>query len=74
VATLYLLPCPIAEGSELSVLPVQAIAIAQRLTYFLAENAKTAKGKVNKPPLRPFLHPPCTFLFPRMNTDTHGSN
>jgi 16S rRNA (cytidine1402-2'-O)-methyltransferase len=44
VATLYLLPCPIADGSELSVLPAQVIAIAQRLTYFLAENAKTARA------------------------------
>ena len=44
MATLFLLPCLIAEGSELSVLPAQVIAIAQRLTYFLAENAKTARA------------------------------
>ncbi|HSQ11051.1 MAG TPA: SAM-dependent methyltransferase [Burkholderiaceae bacterium] len=44
MATLYLLPCAIAEGSELSVLPAQVIAIAQRLTYFLAENAKSARA------------------------------
>jgi 16S rRNA (cytidine1402-2'-O)-methyltransferase len=44
VATLYLLPCPIAAGSELSVLPARVIAIAQRLTYFLAENAKSARA------------------------------
>ena len=44
MATLYLLPCPIAAGSELSVLPAQVIAIAQRLDYFLAENAKSARA------------------------------
>jgi 16S rRNA (cytidine1402-2'-O)-methyltransferase len=44
VATLYLLPTPIAEGSELSVLPAEVIAIARTLTYFLAENAKAARS------------------------------
>lgn len=44
MSTLFLLPCPIAEGSELAVLPAQVIAIAQRLTYFLAENAKSARA------------------------------
>jgi 16S rRNA (cytidine1402-2'-O)-methyltransferase len=44
VATLFLLPCPIADGSALSVLPAQVIAIAQSLTYFLAENARSTRA------------------------------
>jgi 16S rRNA (cytidine1402-2'-O)-methyltransferase len=42
--TLFLLPCPIAEGTRDAVLPAEVIAIARRLTYFLAENAKATRA------------------------------
>ena len=42
--TLYLLPCPIADGSVDAVMPAGVIAIARGLTYFLAENAKSARA------------------------------
>lgn len=42
--TLYLLPCPIAAGSLDAVLPAEVIAIARRLDYFLAEDAKSARA------------------------------
>jgi 16S rRNA (cytidine1402-2'-O)-methyltransferase len=42
--TLYLLPCPIAAGPPVAVLPAAVIAIACRLDYFLAENAKSARA------------------------------
>ncbi|MGZ8272665.1 MAG: SAM-dependent methyltransferase [Burkholderiaceae bacterium] len=42
--TLYLMPCPIAAGSLDAVLPVEVIAIARRLDYFLAEDAKSARA------------------------------
>jgi 16S rRNA (cytidine1402-2'-O)-methyltransferase len=42
--TLYLLPCPIAEGTRDAVLPPEVIAIARGLACFLAENAKTARA------------------------------
>jgi 16S rRNA (cytidine1402-2'-O)-methyltransferase len=43
-ATLYLLPCPIAEGPVDAVLPGEVLAVARRLEHFLAENAKTARA------------------------------
>jgi 16S rRNA (cytidine1402-2'-O)-methyltransferase len=56
VATLYLLPCPIAPGVVRAVLPHDVIAIAHRLDYFLAENARSAraflKGIEHPRPLR----------------------
>ena len=42
--TLYLLPCPIAADSLEAVLPPEVIAIARRLDYFLAEEAKSARA------------------------------
>jgi 16S rRNA (cytidine1402-2'-O)-methyltransferase len=42
--TLYLLPCPIAEGTENAVLPPDVVALARSLTYFLAENAKSTRA------------------------------
>lgn len=42
--TLFLLPCPIAAGSADAVLPAQVIATARGLSYFLAENAKSARA------------------------------
>lgn len=42
--TLYLLPCPIAIGPPEAVLPAAVIAVACRLEYFLAENAKSARA------------------------------
>jgi 16S rRNA (cytidine1402-2'-O)-methyltransferase len=42
--TLFLLPCPIAADTRDSVLPVEVIAIACGLSYFLAENAKAARA------------------------------
>lgn len=42
--TLYLLPCPIAAGTRDSVLPIEVISIAHGLSYFLAENAKSARA------------------------------
>jgi 16S rRNA (cytidine1402-2'-O)-methyltransferase len=42
--TLFLLPCPIAAGSADAVLPAQVIETARGLTYFLAENAKSARA------------------------------
>jgi len=42
--TLFLLPCPIAEDTRDAVLPAEVIAVARRLTYFLAENAKATRA------------------------------
>lgn len=42
--TLYLLPCPIAPGSLDAVLPAEVVAIARRLDYFLAEEAKSLRA------------------------------
>ena len=42
--TLYLLPCPIAAGPIGAVLPAEVIAIARRIDYFLAEEAKSARA------------------------------
>jgi len=42
--TLYLLPCPIAEGSLHASLPAGVIATARRLEHFLVEDAKTARA------------------------------
>ena len=42
--TLYLLPCPVAAGPLDAVLPAEVIAIARRLDYFLAEDAKSARA------------------------------
>jgi 16S rRNA (cytidine1402-2'-O)-methyltransferase len=42
--TLYLLPCPVAAGPLDAVLPAEVIAIARRLDYFLAEEAKSARA------------------------------
>lgn len=42
--TLYLLPCPIAEGPLAAALPADVIALARRLDHFLVENAKSARA------------------------------
>ncbi|MDZ7652322.1 MAG: SAM-dependent methyltransferase [Burkholderiaceae bacterium] len=42
--TLYLLPTPLADGTALDVLPPATLTIARRLSYFLAEDAKTARA------------------------------
>jgi len=42
--TLYLVPCPIADGPVDAVLPAGVIAVARRLDCFLAENAKSARA------------------------------
>lgn len=42
--TLYLLPTPIAEVPADDVLPAGTLAVARRLGYFLAENAKSARA------------------------------
>jgi 16S rRNA (cytidine1402-2'-O)-methyltransferase len=42
--TLFLLPCPIAEGTEGAVMPSDVVATARSLNRFLAENAKTARA------------------------------
>jgi 16S rRNA (cytidine1402-2'-O)-methyltransferase len=42
--TLFLLPTPLAEGTALDVLPPATLAVARRLSYFLAEDAKTARA------------------------------
>ncbi|HQR21689.1 MAG TPA: SAM-dependent methyltransferase [Burkholderiaceae bacterium] len=42
--TLYLLPCPIAEGTRDVALPHDVVAIARTLSRFLAENAKSARA------------------------------
>jgi len=42
--TLYLLPTPISEGAAELTLPSSVIAVARRLNYFLAENAKSARS------------------------------
>jgi 16S rRNA (cytidine1402-2'-O)-methyltransferase len=42
--TLYLLPCPIAAGALDQALPEGVLRIARDLSYFLAENAKSARA------------------------------
>lgn len=42
--TLHLLPTALAAGSELATLPAATLAVARRLDYFLAENAKSARA------------------------------
>lgn len=42
--TLYLLPTPIAEVPAADVLPARTLAVARRVDYFLAEDAKTARA------------------------------
>lgn len=42
--TLYLLPCPIAEGTRDAVMPPEVVAIARGLDCFLVENAKSARA------------------------------
>lgn len=42
--TLYLLPCPIADGPVTDVLPDGVLQVARGLSYFLAENAKSARA------------------------------
>lgn len=42
--TLYLLPCPIADGPVAEVLPDGVVQVARGLTYFLAENAKSTRA------------------------------
>lgn len=42
--TLYLLPCPIAAGPIDAVLPAEVVAVARRVDYFLAEEAKSARA------------------------------
>lgn len=41
--TLFLLPCPIAEGALDASLPAEVVAIARRIEHFLVEDAKTAR-------------------------------
>jgi len=50
--TLYLMPCPIAVGPIDEVMPDGVIRIARGLSYFLAENAKSARAV-----LKLFGHP-----------------
>ena len=50
--TLYLMPCPIAVGPIDEVMPGGVIRIARDLSYFLAENAKSARAV-----LKLFGHP-----------------
>ena len=40
---LYLLPVPLAESDIVDVLPAHVVTIAAGLTYFVVENAKTAR-------------------------------
>lgn len=42
--TLYLLPCPIADGPVSAVLPDGVLQVTRGLTYFLAENAKSTRA------------------------------
>jgi len=42
--TLFLLPCPIAKGTESAVMPPDVAALARTLTCFLAENAKSTRA------------------------------
>jgi 16S rRNA (cytidine1402-2'-O)-methyltransferase len=42
--TLYLLPCPLAEGPLGAALPADVIALARSLDHFLVENAKSARA------------------------------
>jgi 16S rRNA (cytidine1402-2'-O)-methyltransferase len=42
--TLFLLPCPIADGTAGDVLPAGVLQIARGLSYFLAENAKSTRA------------------------------
>lgn len=42
--TLYLLPCPIAEGSIAAALPPAVVEIGRRIDHFLVENAKSARA------------------------------
>jgi len=42
-ATLYLIPLPLGESVLADVLPIHTIQITQKLKYFIAENAKTAR-------------------------------
>lgn len=41
---LYLLPCPISDAPAETVLPDAVLGIARRLSYFLAENAKSTRA------------------------------
>ena len=41
---LYLLPCPISDAPAETVLPDGVLGIARRLSYFLAENAKSTRA------------------------------
>ncbi len=49
---LYLLPTPIANGPAEDVLPAATLAVARRVDYFLAENAKSARAA-----LKAMAHP-----------------
>jgi 16S rRNA (cytidine1402-2'-O)-methyltransferase len=42
--TLFLLPTPLADGTALDVLPPATLTVARRVSYFLAEDAKTARA------------------------------
>jgi 16S rRNA (cytidine1402-2'-O)-methyltransferase len=42
--TLFLLPCPIADGAIADVMPEGVLQIARDLSYFLAENAKSTRA------------------------------
>lgn len=41
--TLYMIPCPIAEGEPQAVLPAGTLDILRRLDRFIVENARTAR-------------------------------
>ena len=41
--TLYLIPTPLADDTAAQVLPPQVVAAVGRLSYFLVENARTAR-------------------------------
>ncbi|MCU0938217.1 MAG: SAM-dependent methyltransferase [Burkholderiaceae bacterium] len=42
--TLFLLPTPLADGTALDVLPPATLTVARRVSYFLAEDAKSARA------------------------------
>jgi 16S rRNA (cytidine1402-2'-O)-methyltransferase len=42
--TLFLLPCPIADGSLHSALPPAVVELARRIEHFLVEDAKSARA------------------------------
>lgn len=41
--TLYMVPCPIAEGDAAGILPAYNTAVLSRIDYFVVENLRTAR-------------------------------